>query len=108
VLCHMMLGKLATSPTSSMVLVASLDRITEPLRLTICATLKESAVKQQVERHEDLVRSGMRAVRVLEKISGAESCVKFDEFVRNVLKTGNLAEKYANVCAEDEVKSGEM
>ena len=61
VLCHMMLGKLA-SPGSSTgrVLAASLDLVTDPLRTTICATLKESAVKQQVERHEELVRLLMK------------------------------------------------
>jgi len=101
VLCHMMLGKLAASPSSALVLVASLEKITDPLRATICATLKESAVKQQVERHEDLVRSGMRAVRALEKMAGADTCVKFDEFVRNTLKAGNLAERYTAVCGED-------
>lgn len=51
----MMLSKLAASPTSALVLAASLDRVVEPLRATICATLKDNAVKQQIERHEDLV-----------------------------------------------------
>lgn len=104
VLCHMMLGKLAVLPSSAAVLVASLDAITDPLRKTITATLKDNAVKQQIERHEDLVRSGMRAVRALEKISGADSSVKFDEFVRSVLKAGKLADKYAALCGEEEAK----
>ncbi|KAL1495813.1 hypothetical protein AB1Y20_016673 [Prymnesium parvum] len=104
VLCHMMLGKLAVSTSSALVLAASLDSVVEPLRATICATLKDNAVKQQVERHEDLVRSGMRAVRALEKVPGAETCVKFEEFVRSTLKNGALAERYATVCGEDETR----
>jgi len=86
VLCHMMIVKLADSPNSGLILAASLDLFVDPLRATICATLKESAVKHQVERHEDLVRSGMRAARALEKMARAEISVKFDEFVRSTLK----------------------
>uniref|UniRef100_A0A7S4HEB9 TATA-binding protein interacting (TIP20) domain-containing protein n=2 Tax=Prymnesium polylepis TaxID=72548 RepID=A0A7S4HEB9_9EUKA len=98
VLCHMMLGKLVSQASSTgRVLAASLDLVTDPLRNTICATLKESAVKQQVERHEELVRSGMRAAHALEKMPGSDSCVKFDEFVRSTVKTHPL---YATVCEE--------
>ena len=49
----------------------------------------------------------MRAVRALEKMPGAEMCVKFDEFVRSELRSGNLADRYAAVCGEDEAKSGD-
>ena len=72
----------------------------DPLRATICATLKDNAVKQQIERHEELVTSGMRTARALEKLPEADTCIKFEEFVRSTLKGGKLAEKYAAVCAE--------
>ena len=36
-------------------------------RLALTATLKDNAVKQQIERHNELVRSAMRAVRSLER-----------------------------------------
>ena len=49
-----MLRKLAAAPNGAAVVVASLDLLVEPLRATICATLKDNAVKQQVERHEEL------------------------------------------------------
>ena len=59
----MMVTKLAiSSPT---IVVASLETLVEPLRATVSATLKENAVKQQQERHEELLRSGMRAIRAL-------------------------------------------
>lgn len=48
----------------------------------------------------------MQAVRALEKLPGADACVKFDEFVRS-LKSGNLAEKYKAVCGEDESRTAE-
>jgi len=104
-LCHIMLRKLCGTPGSAAVVVASLDQVVEPLRSTICATLKDNAVKQQIERHEEIVTSGMRTVRALEKLPDAESCVKFEEFVRATLKGGKLADKYAAVCAEDDAKA---
>ena len=65
-----MVTKLAiSSPT---IVVASLETLVEPLRATVSATLKENAVKQQQERHEELLRSGMRAIRALEKMPDAE------------------------------------
>jgi len=100
VLCHIMLRKLAAAPNGAAVVVASLDLLVEPLRATICATLKDNAVKQQVERHEELVTSGMRTARALEKLPDADTCTKLEEFVRATLKGGKLADKYAAVCAE--------
>jgi len=100
VLCHIMLRKLAAAPNGAAVVVASLDALVEPLRATVCATLKDNAVKQQVERHEELVTSGMRTARVLERLPEADTCTKLDEFVRATLKGGKLADKYAAVCAE--------
>lgn len=58
----------------------------------------------QIERHDELVRSGMRAVRALEKMPDADGQTKFDEFVRTTLKGGKLADKYALLCAEEETK----
>jgi hypothetical protein len=46
----------------------------------------------------------MRAVRALEKMPDAEGLPKLDEFVRTTLKGGKLADKYALLCAEEEVK----
>jgi hypothetical protein len=138
-------------------LLGMLDSLCEPLRKTVVATLKENAVKQEVERHEELVRSstaparaaapvraigcadracvprarnrrratpnppphahkprtpahprpaqvksGLRVSHLLSKISGAEGCVKFDEYVRTTLKQGKLAARYKSIMAEEE------
>ena len=53
-----MLRKLAAAPNGAAVVVASLDLLVEPLRATICATLKDNAVKQQVPPPE--ARVGVR------------------------------------------------
>lgn len=46
------------------------------------------------------VRSGLRVSYLLSKVSGAESCVKFDEYVRMTLKQGKLQPRYEAVQAE--------
>tara|TARA_B110001452_G_scaffold18888_1_gene15310 strand:+ start:241 stop:3870 length:3630 start_codon:yes stop_codon:yes gene_type:complete len=104
-LCHIMLRKLAAAPGSAAVVVASLEAIVEPLRSTICATLKDNAVKQQIERHEELVASGMRTARAIEKCADADTVPKFEEFVRTTLRGGKLAERYNAIVAEDEAKA---
>ena len=45
-----------------------------------------------MERHEELVTSGMRTARALEKLPEADTCTKLEEFVRATLKGGKLAE----------------
>jgi len=96
-LCHSMLSKLAASTSNQAVIVSTLDAVVDPLRATVNATLKDNAVKQQIERHDELVRSAMRAIRALEKMGEADTCHKFTEFVR-ALRAGKLAEKYKAVC----------
>mmetsp|Transcript_31002 Transcript_31002/g.77547 ORF Transcript_31002/g.77547 Transcript_31002/m.77547 type:complete len:1225 (+) Transcript_31002:85-3759(+) len=99
-LCHLVLCKMAVRPGASAALLSMLDTLCEPLRKTIGATLKENAVNQEVERHDELVRSGLRVSYLLAKISGAESCLKFDEYVRTTLKQGRLAQRYEAIIAE--------
>mmetsp|Transcript_50664 Transcript_50664/g.169198 ORF Transcript_50664/g.169198 Transcript_50664/m.169198 type:complete len:920 (+) Transcript_50664:2-2761(+) len=102
--CHAMLVALSALPAGQPVLTGALDTLLEPLRKTLLAQLKDNAVPQQVERHDDLVRSAMRAVRALERLPEAETVPKLGELVRNTLKAGRLADKYAAVCAEEEAK----
>jgi len=104
-LCHSVLYKLASGGANAVVVVGTLDELVEPLRVTVNAKLKDNAVKQQIERHDELVRSAMRAIRALEKMPDAETNLKFDEFVRSALRAGKLAEKYAAVCAEEGAKA---
>jgi hypothetical protein len=46
------------------------------------------------------VRSGLRVSYLLAQIAGAESCLKFDEYVRTTLKQGRLAQRYDAIIAE--------
>ena len=103
-LCHRMLIDLSVHPAAAPVLVTTLDAMSEPLRLTLTATLKDNAVKQQIERHHELLRSAMRAVRALERMPDVEGVAKFAELLRNTLRGPKLADKYAAICAEEEAR----
>jgi len=98
--CHLILCKMATRPNTAPALLALLDQICEPLRKSVVAKLKDNAVKQEIERHDELVRSGMRVSCLLARIPGAEGHVKFDQYVRGTLKQGPLAPRYEAILAE--------
>lgn len=106
-LCHRMLIDLTLCPPAAPVVTSMVEAMVEPLRVTMTATLKENAVKQQVERHGELVRSAMRACRALEKLPDAEAVIKFADLLRTTLRGGKLAEKYAAICAEEETKTSD-
>jgi cullin-associated NEDD8-dissociated protein 1 len=106
-LCHRMVIELSGMVRAAPAVLASLESMCEPLRLTLCATLKDNAVKQQIERHWETLRSAMRACRALEKLSGTEGVPKFADLCRLTLRGAKLADRYAAICAEDEVKPGD-
>ena len=53
----------------------SLDRLVEPLGATLQAKVKGDAVKQEVDRNEDMLRSCLRAVDALAKLPNAMQVV---------------------------------
>jgi cullin-associated NEDD8-dissociated protein 1 len=83
-------------------LLEGLEQLIEPLRSTIATKPKEGAVKQEVERNDELIRSTLRAIVAITKIPNVESNVKFEEFLRQTVKTGELAEKFAALKAEEQ------
>jgi len=104
-LCHRMLIDVTSHSSAMPIVITMLDAMVEPLRLTLTATLKENAVKQQVDRHSEVVRSAMKAVRALEKVPDANGVAKFADLLRTTLRSGKLADKYATVCAEEDAKT---
>ncbi len=54
----------------------------------------------QVDRHEEMLRSCLRAVDALERLPGAEACAPFAAFLKRTVRAGALAQQYAAVQAE--------
>lgn len=48
--------------------VAVLDTLSDPLEKTINHKPKQDAVKQEVDRNEDMIRSALRAISSLNRI----------------------------------------
>ena len=92
-LCHLMLIKLSESTAGSSALLALLDSVVEPLRSTVRRTMKETAVKQDVDRNEEQIRSAVRAVQAIAKIPYVEKHPRFRDFLMQI-RSSHLEEKY--------------
>ncbi|KAF8067210.1 CAND1 [Scenedesmus sp. PABB004] len=104
---HLMLAKLAASPGGEAAVLGELDKLVEPLEKTLTAKLKSDAVKQEVDRHEELLRSCLRAVDVLNRLPGAEGCAPFAAFMKRVVLAGPLRDKFLAAQAERAEAEGE-
>lgn len=97
-LAHLMLIRLTT--IAGPALLEGLDQLVEPLRTTIITKPKEGAVKQEIERNDELIRSALRAIIAIMNVPNSESNFKFDEFLRDVVKQGEIGEKFNSIKAE--------
>ncbi|CAN6475376.1 unnamed protein product [Victoria cruziana] len=96
--CHLILSKLAEKCPSAV--LAVLDSLVDPLEKTISHKPKQDAVKQEVDRNEDMIRSALRAIASLNHISGGECSPKFKMLMMSITKNPLLAEKYNAVRHE--------
>jgi cullin-associated NEDD8-dissociated protein 1 len=71
-----------------------LSNLVDALRTTVQSKVNEGAVKQQVERNEEMIRSALRSIAAAAKIPNIESATKFEEFLRTTIMEGPLAAKY--------------
>ena len=98
---HALLAKLATRPGASAVLLQRLKELVDPMGKTLTAKLKSDAVKQEIDRNEDLVRSCLRAVDACEAhLAGASNDPAFAEFIAKTVNGERTAAKYAAIKAE--------
>jgi cullin-associated NEDD8-dissociated protein 1 len=94
-LCHLTLIRLSKkAPTT---LISSLESLVEPLRLCVTSKAKDEAVAQQVERNNELIRSALRAIHVINKIQDVESATKFQDFMKMTVLQGELAKTYNEI-----------
>ncbi|CAA6667789.1 unnamed protein product [Spirodela intermedia] len=96
--CHLILSKLADKCPSAV--LAVLDTLSDPLEKTINHKPKQDAVKQEVDRNEDMIRSALRAISSLNRISGGDCNLKFKSLMQRIMSHPPLAEKYNAVRSE--------
>lgn len=96
--CHLILSKLADKCPSAV--LAVLDSLVDPLHKTINFRPKQDAVKQEVDRNEDMIRSALRAIASLNRISGGDCSHKFKNLMNDIAKSQTLSEKYSSIRNE--------
>lgn len=96
--CHLILSKLADKCPSAV--LAVLDSLVDPLHKTINFKPKQDAVKQEVDRNEDMIRSALRAIASLNRISGGDCSAKFKSLMNEISKTQTLWDKYYSIRNE--------
>jgi len=99
-LCHLMLSRLAINSPSS--LVTSLDELVDPLKKTITTKLRDNAVKQQVDKNEEMIRTALVAVAAISALPDADKNVKFSDLVNSTIKNGSHASVYERLCSKSE------
>ncbi|KAG2704351.1 hypothetical protein I3843_05G001300 [Carya illinoinensis] len=96
--CHLILSKLADKCPSAV--LAVLDSLVDPLQKTINFKPKQDAVKQEVDRNEDMIRSALRAIASLNRISGGDCGLKFKSLMSEISRSPALWEKYYSIRNE--------
>lgn len=96
--CHLILSKLADKCPSAV--LAVLDSLVDPLQKTINFRPKQDAVKQEVDRNEDMIRSALRAVASMNRISGGDCSLKFKNLMNEISKSPALGDKYSSIRNE--------
>ncbi|XP_031392996.1 cullin-associated NEDD8-dissociated protein 1 [Punica granatum] len=96
--CHLILSKLADKCPAAV--LAVLDSLVDPLQKTINFKPKQDAVKQEVDRNEDMIRSALRAIASLNRISGGDCSIKFKNLMAEILKNPGLSSTYQSIRNE--------
>ncbi len=82
-----------------------LEKLVEPLKITVTTKVKANAVKQEYEKQEELKRSALRAVAALSHVQGADKHPQLNEFLTQIKNTPELAVMYETV-QKDPLTSG--
>ena len=93
--CHLILSKMAAVAPDAVLQVV--NDMVEPLEKTLNQKLKSDAVKQEVDRKEDMIRSTLRAVEALSRLPDIDSKTTFVDFMSRTVKSGSMATKFQAV-----------
>lgn len=96
--CHLILSKLSEKCPAAV--LAVLDSLVDPLQKTINFKPKQDAVKQEVDRNEDMIRSALRAIASLNHISGGDCSLRFKQLMEHITRTIPLSEKFNSIRNE--------
>eukprot|EP01025_Chloroclados_australasicus_P069865 TRINITY_DN9935_c0_g2_i1.p1 TRINITY_DN9935_c0_g2~~TRINITY_DN9935_c0_g2_i1.p1 ORF type:complete len:408 (-),score=55.39 TRINITY_DN9935_c0_g2_i1:353-1576(-) len=96
--CFLMLIKLCYM--APRVVLGSLEQLIQPLKATLNQKLKQDAVKQEVDRHEEMIKTCLRAVRAISNMKDAENNAPFKGFLQKVVQQPPHAATYQEILQE--------
>ncbi|KAK4788547.1 hypothetical protein SAY86_019866 [Trapa natans] len=96
--CHLILSKLAEKCPAAV--LAVLESLVDPLQKTINFKPKIDAVKQEVDRNVDMIRSALRAIGSLNRISGGDCSIKFKNLMAEIMNNRGLWDAYQSIRNE--------
>lgn len=76
-----------------------LDELVTPFKTTLDVKMRSNAVKQEVEKNQELIRAALRCIIALNQLSEPSVSPKFEAFV-NEVKNGPLAEEFKLAVVE--------
>jgi len=94
-LTYLMLARVAQL-CPGMVL-SRLDKLVEPLKLTVTTKVKANSVKQEFEKQDELKRSALRSLAALMVIPGADKHPQLNEFLSQIRTTPDLANLFDSI-----------
>ncbi|KAF0974587.1 hypothetical protein FDP41_006619 [Naegleria fowleri] len=85
-------------------LLTSADQLVVPFTNTLKKKLKDNALAQEKERHEELLRSALKAIHAIRSIPGIEDSAQFtDMFNKQIVANQKLKQTYDEIAeAHDE------
>jgi len=93
---HLILIRLAKRAGSA--LLAGLEQLIPPLTTCVKSTAKDATNPEQVERNNELIRSGLRAIATINKLPDiAETAPKFIDFIKSTVQQGDLGKMFIEV-----------
>ena len=99
--CLLTLGRVAAAAPGAV--LPELDALAPLLDAVVTATVKSTAVKQEIDRNDDLVRAALRAADALARVPGAGAAPAFGAWLTGVV-AGPAGPKLAAVRAEREAE----
>ncbi|KAI8644343.1 armadillo-type protein [Parasitella parasitica] len=96
--CLMLIRLSKVAPTA---VSSRLDDIIEPFKAILDFKMRSNAVKQEVEKNQELIRAVLRCIVAVSPLSDPIASPRFEPFVNSV-KTGPLADEIRLTIAEAE------
>lgn len=93
-IAQLVLGTMVTLPAAPAAIIGVLDDTLKALDGTLNERLKDNAVRQEQDRHEESLNGALRAVRMLESMPDVQTQPAFRAFMKRIMNSEKLNAKY--------------